>query len=198
MNSSIYICQAVTKQEARSVYLEKRLALSKNEIEIASKKFFESLRSSFDLNSVHVIHTYLPLEFKNEPYTWQIIEGLRTNFPSIKISVPKIKDDHLINYYFENREQLSINSLGIQEPTSGEKTPIEKIDLVIVPLLAFDKTGNRVGYGKGFYDRFLMESRKDCLKIGLSFFDPIESIDDVNSNDVQLTHCITPEKIYTF
>ena len=69
-------------------------------------------------------------------------------------------------------------------------------DLVIVPLLAFDKKGYRVGYGKGFYDRFLQNSK--TLKIGLSFFAPTEEIIDVHLNDVRLDKCITPAGIIEF
>jgi 5-formyltetrahydrofolate cyclo-ligase len=188
----------VTKPEARSVYLKKRMALSANEIETASKIFFDLLCSSFELTAIRVIHTYLPLALKNEPNTWLIINGLRSRFPSIKISIPKMEGNRLINYYFENRAQLSINAWGIEEPTSGELTPTEKIDVVLVPLLAFDKTGNRVGYGKGYYDRFLKECRSGCKKIGFSFFEPVDEISDADTHDIKLTHSITPKKIYTF
>jgi 5-formyltetrahydrofolate cyclo-ligase len=68
--------------------------------------------------------------------------------------------------------------------------------MVLVPLLAFDRQGFRVGYGKGFYDRFLQNL--STLKIGLSFFDADEDIDDVHAYDIQLDQCITPNKIVTF
>ena len=86
----------------------------------------------------------------------------------------------------------------IPEPKQGIPTPTDKIALVIVPLLAFDKSGARVGYGKGFYDKFLKGCRPDCKKIGLSFFEPIEQISDTNEFDINLTHCITPNKLYQF
>jgi len=69
---------------------------------------------------------------------------------------------------------------------------------VLVPLLSFDKKGFRVGYGKGFYDRFLMQCKSDCIKIGLSYFDPIDVIDDADEFDVPLDFCITPQKVYVF
>ena len=73
-----------------------------------------------------------------------------------------------------------------------------EIDLVIVPLLCFDKKGNRVGYGKGYYDRFLKQCRKDCIKIGFSYFDPIDQVEDINKFDVKLDYGITPDAIYQF
>lgn len=72
------------------------------------------------------------------------------------------------------------------------------LDAVLVPLIAFDARGFRVGYGKGFYDRFLKTCRADCLKIGLSLFPPVEKIADTADFDVKLDACATPEKIWRF
>ncbi len=103
------------------------------------------------------------------------------------------------NYLLTDSTSLKKNSLGIPEPVDGFWVPEEKIDVVFVPLLAFDAQGNRVGYGKGYYDTFLRKCRKDTLKIGLSFF-PAEDdlIKDVHENDVKLDYCITPSKVYAF
>jgi len=73
-----------------------------------------------------------------------------------------------------------------------------EIDMVLVPLLCFDRQGHRVGYNKGFYDKFLKRCRPDCLKIGLGYFPPEAAIDDISSFDVKLDHCITPESIFDF
>ncbi|MDQ3180555.1 MAG: 5-formyltetrahydrofolate cyclo-ligase, partial [Acidobacteriota bacterium] len=80
---------------------------------------------------------------------------------------------------------------------ANELIETEKIDIVLVPLLCFDRKGFRVGYGKGFYDRFLKNCRTDCLKIGLSYFAPIKEISDVQDFDVRLDFSITPEEIFT-
>ena len=90
------------------------------------------------------------------------------------------------------------NQYGIPEPTGGVAVRERDIDIVFIPLLAFDKSGNRVGYGKGYYDRFLSKCRKDVLKIGLSFFPPVDSIEDVDFFDKKLDFCITPERVYAF
>ena len=96
------------------------------------------------------------------------------------------------NTFFET------NKCGIDEPIDGIDMIPTEIDMVIVPLLSFDKKGNRVGYGKGYYDRFLKLCRRDCMKIGFSYFDPIVKIDDINQYDIKLDYCITPERIFTF
>lgn len=84
------------------------------------------------------------------------------------------------------------------EPLDGIEISPLKIDVVFIPLLAFDKKGNRIGYGKGFYDQFLSDCKADVIKIGLSFFEAEEAITDVYKDDVPLDYCVTPQQIYRF
>ena len=90
------------------------------------------------------------------------------------------------------------NELGITEPKTGAVVLPEQIDMVLVPLLVFDLSGYRVGYGKGYYDRFLEKCREDCLLVGLSYFEPIENISDTHEFDIPLTLGITPTSVYEF
>jgi 5-formyltetrahydrofolate cyclo-ligase len=91
-----------------------------------------------------------------------------------------------------------MNSWGITEPESGELVSPKCLDMVLVPLLVFDKQGKRVGYGKGFYDRFLSQCRSNVLKVGLSYFKPIEKIGDADTYDIPLDICVTPDEIWYF
>ena len=104
----------------------------------------------------------------------------------------------LTHYLLTENTQLRKNTYGIPEPVEGLLVPENKLDVVFVPLLAFDKKGCRVGYGKGFYDRFLMKCRPDTIKIGLSIFDAVSEISDATQADVRLDYCVTPEEIYSF
>jgi 5-formyltetrahydrofolate cyclo-ligase len=72
------------------------------------------------------------------------------------------------------------------------------MDVVFVPLLAFDENGQRVGYGKGFYDRFLNECKEDVITVGLSFFEAENELIEANATDVPLRYCVTPERVYEF
>ncbi len=81
---------------------------------------------------------------------------------------------------------------------NGLEVPVAMIEVVFVPLLAFDQQGHRVGYGKGFYDQFLSECNPETIKIGLSFFETEDTIDDVFELDIPLNYCVTPSKIYQF
>jgi 5-formyltetrahydrofolate cyclo-ligase len=90
------------------------------------------------------------------------------------------------------------NSIGILEPIEGESLSPEKFDLIFVPMLGCDLKGNRIGYGKGYYDKFLAQCRKDVWKIGFSFLDPVEKISDIAPWDIPIDICITPERVYEF
>jgi 5-formyltetrahydrofolate cyclo-ligase len=190
----------MTKQELRKIYLQKRMVLSSDAYHEACEKLIRQFFSHVNVGSCKIIHFFLPIVQKKEPDTWAIIKRIKSEFPSIQISLPKInaETNQLENFYFESPDMLTNNALGIPEPVTGTPTTASAIDLVLVPLLCFDELGNRVGYGKGFYDRFLSQCRPDCQKIGLSFFDPVKKIDDVNAFDVRLNLCLTPEKAYFF
>jgi 5-formyltetrahydrofolate cyclo-ligase len=104
----------------------------------------------------------------------------------------------MINVLYDENTILTENNYGIWEPVNGEVIENKKIDMVICPLLSFDKRGYRVGYGKGFYDRFLNKCREDVVKIGLSYFEPEETIDDINEMDVSLNFAISPSRLWKF
>lgn len=143
-------------------------------------------------------HIFLSIEDKNEVDTLPLITLLQGKDKNVVI--PKvIGPNSLENYLLTDNTTFKESDWGVPEPVDGIEIPENKIDVAFVPLLAFDNAGNRVGYGKGFYDGFLKKCRKETLKIGLSFFEAEpEPITDVHTNDVKLDYCITPEKVYTF
>ncbi len=148
-----------------------------------------------------IVHTFLPVLANKEPDTFRIVAWLRREYPAIRIAVPRVTDvakGIMAHYLLDERTVLEENRWGIPEPARGEPVEPSELDAVLVPLLAFDRAGHRVGYGAGFYDRFLSECRPDVLKIGLSFFQPVARIVDVQPTDVPLDGCITPEQVYWF
>ncbi len=189
----------MNKQELRARYLAKRKGLTAEACSLFNIQLYNRFFSSVDLSFVHVVHTYLPIQKNNEPDTWMILDRIRREFPHIRISLPRIADDgEMENLYFEGLHQLRTNNLGIQEPQQGVPTPVEKIDMVLVPLVAVDQSGHRVGYGKGYYDRFLNKCQPDCKKIGLSFFEAVDQVSDAGPLDVKLDACLTPERTLNF
>ena len=87
---------------------------------------------------------------------------------------------------------------NITEPVEPVWKKTETIDIIITPLLTFDSKGYRVGYGKGFYDRFFASEDTHAKRIGISLFEPCTIIENINEYDIPLTHCVTPSKIYSF
>jgi 5-formyltetrahydrofolate cyclo-ligase len=189
----------MTKQELRKLYLQKRKELSEAEYLALNHRLTEVFFSSIDLSFIKVLHTFIPVVEKREPDTWLIIDRIRREFPHIRLSIPRVntKTDQLENFYFEGLHQLKKNSWGILEPEQGIPTPPEKIDIVLVPLLAFDKSGNRVGYGKGYYDRFLATCTQ-ARSVGVSLFSEPVIIEGLHEADKPLDHVLTPQGIVTF
>jgi 5-formyltetrahydrofolate cyclo-ligase len=142
-------------------------------------------------------HLFLPISDKKEVDTSFILSILQGKDKNVVLSKVSAKN-RLRHFLLTDSTTLQLNTWGIPEPTGGIAVDPKQLDVVFVPLLSFDVLGNRVGYGQGFYDRFLNECRKDTLKVGLSLFDAAPNITDSEAHDVRLDYCITPEKIYTF
>jgi len=188
----------MNKVELRKIYLQKRIALSEDERAQLNLGIYHQFFAWPMLSIVRQLHLYLPLEEKAEPDTWQIIDRLRREYAHIRLIIPKVVNNQLEHYYFEGMHQLEKSKWNIWEPKQGVPAAVEKIDAVLVPLLICDKTGHRVGYGKGFYDRFLAQCKSNCMKVGVSFFEPVETIHEVDSTDVNLNCCVTPMRLITF
>jgi len=188
-----------TKKELRERFKQMRLLLTKEEEDSLNDGLLLQFQR-FNWSKFSCIHVFLPIKSFKEPNTVILINWLRQNFPHIKLVVPKTNTGSFTmhHYIWEEGQAFEVNKWGIEEPASGELVLAEQLDVVIVPLLAFDRMGNRIGYGKGFYDRFLSICRPDCLKIGLSLFEAIKLIEDVNPMDIPLDYCITPNTIWEF
>lgn len=190
----------MTKQELRKLYFQKRQALSEAEYTQLNFQLYQNFFAGVDLSFIKVLHVFLPISSKKEPDTWLIIDRIKREYPHIRFSIPRVNNEAgaLENFYFEGLHQLTTNAWGISEPKQGIPTEPEKIDMVLVPLLAFDRYGHRVGYGKGYYDKFLKTCRSNCKKIGVSLFTIEEKIEDVTASDVMLDECITPLGAFQF
>jgi 5-formyltetrahydrofolate cyclo-ligase len=189
----------MTKQHLRKLYLEKRKQLSEGELAQLNFSLYQNFFSHIDLSFIKVLHTFLPIASKHEVDTWLIIDRIRREYPHIRISIPKVNEASgmLDNLFFEGLHQLTTNAWGIQEPKQGIPTEPEKIDMVVVPLLVVDKHGNRIGYGKGYYDKFLAHCRTNVKKVGLSLFPPVDAI-PAEAYDIRLDSCVSPHSFYTF
>ena len=185
------------KSELRIKYLNKRLQFSEVEIDLKSRMILDLISKKFVLEN-KVISLFLPIKIKNEVNTYFIWQFALENKAMVTVPKSIFETNELIHYRLVNLDQLVINKYNIPEPTTGVVFLEESFDIVFIPLLTIDKRGYRVGYGKGFYDRFLKKCKKECIFIGLYLFDDIEIIDDLNEFDLPLDYCVTPNQIIKF
>lgn len=143
-------------------------------------------------------HLFLSISEKREVDTQGILHILQGKDKHVVLSKADFDSGTLSNYLLTDSTVIKVNDWGIPEPVAGIEIKASSIDVVFIPLLVYDERGNRIGYGKGFYDRFLSRCRPDVVKVGLSFFSAEEEILDVDEHDVPLDYCVTPEKIYNF
>ncbi len=187
------------KAEARKLFLQKRSEESLASIEEKSRAVAEVFFKNFPLTDIRTVHAFLPILHKKELDTSFIINRLmKEHKVTVAVSRTNFADNSLQCLLFTEDTILKENKWGIPEPEGGELVAEHTVDLVLVPLLAYDKKGNRVGYGKGFYDRLLCTCRKDVLKVGLSFYEPVDEIEDVNEFDIPLNFCVTDKRVYKF
>jgi len=180
------------KNTLRKKYKQLRLKLTQKQIEEFSQKIYQNLISKFNLTNKNV-SIFIPFEKFNEVNTWHFLNNINASF-----YLPLVKNKELKHIKFENKNQLKLSDWGILEPTYGQEIHPSKFDIVIVPLLAYDTKGNRIGYGAGFYDRFLKDCQPDCKFIGVSFFDAETKVFDTYPTDIPLHYCISPKQILEF
>lgn len=187
------------KASLRKEYQEKRMSLSLEELKVLNHAIYTQFKT-YPFTGIRFLHFFLPIKKFREVNTLPLIQWVQKEHPQITIVLSKsnLQTQLMEHISWDGADNLITNRWGIPEPSSGTRVLPQQIDAVILPLLAFDKSGNRVGFGKGFYDRFLADCRKDCQKIGLSFYPPVNRITDTNAHDQALTACITTEKTYFF
>jgi 5-formyltetrahydrofolate cyclo-ligase len=184
----------MNKKELRVKYKTLRSLLSKEEIEDKSLAIANKLLELNIWNKTYY-HLFLTIEEQKEVETKFILQVLAGKDKEIVVSKSDFTTFEMHYYLLTDNTKFKKSEYNIPEPVDGIEVPVAKIEVVFVPLLAFDIKGNRVGYGKGFYDTFLSKCKPETIKIGLSFFEPEEIIDDVSEIDVRLDYCITPNEI---
>lgn len=184
------------KKELRTKFLSLRNSISSDQLSEQSLLLANTLLG-LPIWNFSFYHLFLPITEKQEidtSYILSILQGKDKN-----VVLPKMAGDQkLTHFLLTDNTVIKPNQWGVPEPLDGLEVPPNKIDVVFIPLLAFDHQGNRVGYGKGYYDIFLKQCKPNVLKIGLSLFEAVEHIEDVSSEDVSLDYCITPNKTYSF
>lgn len=142
-------------------------------------------------------HIFLPISAKKEVNTEYLMHILQGKDKSIIVSKADFSTGEMKHFLLQENTVLKTSAYGIPEPVAGIEISPDMIDVVFVPLLAFDQKGHRIGYGKGFYDRFLKKCKSEAIFVGLSFFEPEPEI-FFEATDVPLNFCVTPKKLLDF
>ena len=189
----------MVKKEIRKAYTDYRNNLTNDEISERSERILDNFMT-LSLQGTKYLLSYYPIHERRE-FDVTLCENLlslETN--DLIVAWPRLLEDNVsMEAAVKTKDtKLVRNKFNIAEPVDTEILDVQLIDVVFVPLLAFDTKGYRVGYGKGFYDRFLPRCAQDVVKIGFSYFEAVDIIDDVNEYDVPLNFCITPARVYEF
>lgn len=187
----------MTKAELRIAYRLQRKNLTEKQLDDYSLEIANNTLK-LDIWNFSFYHIFLAIIEQHEVNTDYILNILSGKDKNIVLSKSDFKTNLLKNFLLTDNTIIKKNKYNIPEPVDGIPISSESIEVVFIPLLAFDKNGNRVGYGKGFYDTFLASCKPETIKIGLSFFEAETEITDVFEGDIALDYCITPKLVYTF
>ncbi len=192
-----------TKATLRRAALAERQALSTAEVAARSARLAEQLFAHFDAAAWRWLHVFLPIAARHEPDTWRVIERVWAEKLPVRLVAPVMQPSRVLRHYeLTAVTELITNSWGIQEPAADPSAEIQpaQIDAVLVPLLAADHRGHRVGYGGGYYDRFLAQCPAATRFIGLSLLEtePVAEIADLEPTDVPLHALLTPAGVWNF
>ncbi|MEC7754252.1 5-formyltetrahydrofolate cyclo-ligase [Roseivirga sp. UBA1976] len=189
----------MNKQVLRSMFLEKRLTLRPTEYALRNTLMIENCKQFLTAHSeLKHVHIFGSMPTKLEPDTAPLIDWLLLEQKQVYSSKTHWKKRSLSHHPINHSADFRPDSRGIPEPTSSQEAQATLFDLVFVPLISFDESGNRIGYGAGLYDRFLAELRPECKKVGLAITPPLNTIPYADTHDIPLSACINHLGIYTF
>ena len=179
----------MNKTEIRKKILDIRKKKNGKNLQINFQDIFKILKEYKSVGKI--VGGYYPYNYEVD--TIKILQEFEKK--KYFISLPKIKKNFQMNFFrWSLKEPLSINKYGIPEPISSK---VIYPDILLVPVVAFDKNFNRIGYGGGFYDRYIKRIKKDknILTIGLAYsFQKVKKI-QINNNDMRLNFIITNKRI---
>ena len=180
---------SITKSSLRKTVLQYRRLLSEEEFSKRNKALLSNLKKHMEENNCHVIHTFLPMVRNKEVDVTPLFDWMWENNIQIIVSRTDFKTRVMLHFLLEKNTVLVENKMGIPEPLDATPVDFHEVDLILVPLLAFDKNKNRIGYGGGFYDRLLNETK--AAKVGLSLSPPLDQLIQKEEWDVPMDHIIS-------
>lgn len=181
------------KKRLRKKLLNRRKAIPEDEYQAASATIIAKVNQLPEFKRAETVHCYVSMNDRGEVDTHKLIRQLFSLGKRVVVPITHFEDGTLSHVILTSFEELKENKWGVLEPSGGEPIAPRELDLVLVPMVGGDERGNRIGYGKGFYDRFLSEV--SCPKVGLIFEQNIVERLPVNEFDVALDKIITEVRI---
>ena len=187
----------MTKAEARRYHLDLRKQLTPSQMQKKQEGLMNHIKI-FDLSQAGVVHLFLSIQKQKEPNTKALVDFLFDKGKKVVVPQTDFATKKMTHWEIFPQISLQPNTYNIPEPVGGLPIQPSVIDLVFVPLLGYDGKGQRVGYGQGFYDRFLNKCSPQTVFVGLSYFLPCPEITDCIPTDIRLHSCIHSEGIIEF
>ncbi len=187
-----------TKTEFRRIFKNRREHFDEAAIEIQSKKIgklaFSYIEKKFPKSNIHL---YLPIKHLREVDTFGLLSKLQKEGYSCFSSITDFNTMNMNTVYLPKGSKFAADEKGIPVPRPLILAKDVKLDLVILPLLAYDRFGTRLGYGFGYYDKFLSKLHPEPFKLGLSFFLPEKKLPS-EAHDIKMNGCVCPEGVIMF
>ncbi len=187
------------KQALRNAYREKRKNLTQQQMHARLAAMLEHFRE-IPIKTGGMVLSFQPI-LQNHEVPIQYFEDDAEDVFSISSFCYPAADfgsGHMQAFLGDENIVWEEADFGLTQPRSGTLVMPHKMDSIFIPLLAFDEQGNRLGYGKGFYDRYLQTCRPDAQKIGFSWFEAEILLPSIDAHDVPLNYCVTPNRLYVF
>lgn len=153
------------KRAVRARVLAERDAVSASERDRATACIVDHVLSLPEVGRASTVMAFW--SFGSEPDTLPLIEALDSR--GVRVALPRIVGGDIEAYAYAPGDAVTTTSFGASEPSTGDALDPSAIDVVVTPAVAFDRSGRRVGYGGGFYDRFFPRTRPDTLRVGIGF-----------------------------
>lgn len=181
------------KQDLRDKVLKKRKEYSKEDWRSKSEKIINELLNSDSYKESDIVHTYVSMNERREVWTDPLIRQILDDGKQAVVPVINSSEGTLTHSQIYSMDELESNDWGVREPKTKRIIDISEFDLIIIPMAAGDRKCNRLGYGKGFYDRFLKQTT--ASKIGLTYMDFIFDEIPVEEFDIKLDAIFTEEEV---
>ena len=183
------------KKQLRKEILRRRKLLSQDLVNRLSLSIQKHFIDWLQGQKVSTIHSFLPIERNREVNTWPLIEALEKADKRVILTQTNFDTETMDHFLYESHVKFVEDQFKIPTPVNAQPADSKTVDVVLVPLLAADKAGGRIGYGKGYYDRLIGEMAADVIKIGLTLGPCFDKFSFLEPHDQKLDYCITPYQV---